>query len=152
MLFRSLTVLLTPEQTTGRRVLLLLRDDIPQNERLPKHLAKVGALVTKSEVPGYAAMMRDTFDAVVPDAALTKIREWLEDRYPLDGHLGSALVPAEGDGGFLTAPDGAGESVRETPVRFGPHGNLFGMLTTPVVPQAQEDGRASCRERVSYHV
>ena len=131
----DLGALLGADSLAGKHALLLQRDDIPQNERLAKALAKAGVTVAKSEVGGYAAMMRDTFDAVVPEAALDEIREWLEARYPLDGHMAPALLRTEGDGSFLTAREGEEETVRETPVRFGPHGNLFGFLSRPVTPQ-----------------
>lgn len=129
----DLVTLATAETLGRRKVLLLKRDDIPQNDKLARHLEKLGDEVTQSDVPGYAAMMRDTFDAVVPDEALAVVRDWLELHYPLQGE--SQRVGETEDAAFVTVPGAGGAAVRETPVRFGPHQNLFGIVTSPVEPQ-----------------
>jgi len=136
----DLTTLATADNLSPREVLMLQRDDIPQNGKLTRHLEKIGCPVTTTEVGGYAAMMRDTFDAVVPEAALTEIREWLEQRHALQAgapaaavDTGDAVIPTRGAGGV---------EVRDTPLRFGAHGNLFGILSGPVVPQG-ERGRTA---------
>lgn len=131
----DLSVQLTAANLGGRKVLLLARDDIPQNDKLARHLGKIGCQVTQSAVGGYAAMMRDTFDAVVPDEALGEIRDWLQARYPLQGAAG--LLSDLGDGSIYTAAGGSSASVRDTPVRFGANANLFGILSAPVEPQGQ---------------
>ncbi|QHI98584.1 hypothetical protein GT347_11605 [Xylophilus rhododendri] len=134
----DLTSIVTPQNAAGRAVLLLERDDIPPNEKLARHLRAVGCDVTQSPVGGYAAMMRDTFDAVVPDEALGVIREWLEARYPMQGAGHPQAL--ETDGAFTLKQDGV--AVRDTPVRFGAHGNLFGILSRAVEPQGLR-GRAA---------
>lgn len=131
----DLTALVTAERLAGRPVLLMSRDDIPHNPKLEKHLRKIGCEVGTTDVPGYGAMMRDTFDAVVPDAALAEIGEWLKARHPPSDVVAAPVAPLPES--FLVDANGGRATVRETPVRFGPHRNLFGILTAPVEPQSQ---------------
>ena len=80
------------------------------------------------------------FRSVVPDAALAEIREWLETRHPLVATPPSpSLRMAEN---YRVDADGGQTVVNETPVRFGAHRNLFGILSAPVEPQLQRSGTA----------
>lgn len=136
----DLTAMVTAERLGGRPVLLMSRDDIPHNPKLEKHLRKIGCEVSTTDVPGYAAMMRDTFDALVPDAALAEIVEWLKARHAPSDQV-AAPVATVADS-FLVDADGGRTTVRETVVRFGPYHNLFGILTAPVGAQPQRASTA----------
>jgi dienelactone hydrolase len=136
----DLSTLTTADNLAPRAVLLMSRDDIPHNEKLTRHLRKIGCAVDTTDVPGYGAMMRDTFDAVVPDAALAEIREWLETRHPLVASAPAPLLPMSES--YPVDADGGRATVNEKPVRFGSHHNLFGILGTPAEPQPQRSRTA----------
>ena len=114
----------------ARRALVVPRDDLPGGEsRLAKHLANCGAEVRVEPAPGYARMMRDPQDTVVPDETLERMIDWLlEAEYP--GPLPPPV--AERGSTLLTASVSAGaSSVRERAVQFGAGGRLFGIVTEP---------------------
>jgi dienelactone hydrolase len=113
-------------------ILLLGRDDLPDGGLLSRHLAGLDCELSRSEAAGYAGMMRDTFDAVVPEAAFREIRGWLEGRYPLWPAQGA--WPAAVAAPILACSDD-GAQVRETPVHFGSGGELFGILAEPAGAQ-----------------
>ena len=136
----DLGTLVTAGNLAPRAVLLMSRDDIPHNEKLTRHLRKIGCEVDTTDVPGYGAMMRDTFDAVVPDAALAEIRDWLETRHPLVAAPPAPVVHMAES--YRVDADGGRATVNEKAVRFGPHSNLFGILCTPIEPQLQRSGTA----------
>jgi alpha-beta hydrolase superfamily lysophospholipase len=123
-----------------------------------------GAHATLAADDGYLAMMRDDpYDSVVPTATIGTIVTWLcEEPPPADGGSGSALpfgpsagaapdlrAAASASGGTesehardtMTLPVSDGGTVRETPVVFGDHGSLFGILTEP------EAGQSAARDR-----
>ena len=139
----DLSAIATAGNLAPRPVLLLQRDDIPQNGKLARHLEAIGCPVTASEAGGYAAMMRDTFDAVVPEAALAEIRGWLEQHYPVRPAAATAIgnIGDIGDG-EMRMTTAAGVAIHDTPMRFGSHGNLFGILSRPVQPQGGRAGTA----------
>lgn len=132
--------LLDQKERPARFALMLARDDIPQSEKLPNHLSKIGCEVTTLKPPGYAGMMLDTFDAVVPLQALDEIRDWLGERYPLTPcpEMRVGTLPTSLIGGSR----GAESDVRERPVRFGPDDQFFGILTEPLRPQGDRASTA----------
>lgn len=114
-------------------VLLLDRDDIPMGERLARHLRQLGGEFARSDLAGYAAMMRDPYEAVVPHTALQAIGGWLAARH-------ARAVPAVAEPADLPcrlSMAGASGGIDEWPVRFGRDGNLFGVLSRPADPQAE---------------
>ena len=126
--------LLDQKDPPARFALLLARDDIPQSEKLANHLLKTGCEVTTLKPPGYAGMMLDTFDAVVPVEALTTVRDWLSERYNPSPQ--QSISPPAPTGFLVGGTRGAESDVRERPVRFGPEGQFFGIVTEPLRPQA----------------
>ena len=114
-------------------ILLMARDDIPASEKLARHLAKIGATVDQSSAPGYAGMMLDTFDAIVPTAALDAVTEWLSVRYPLQPGLPARTTPEAPV--LLLGGLGPESAVMETPAFFGPGQRFFGMVSEPVEPK-----------------
>jgi alpha-beta hydrolase superfamily lysophospholipase len=114
-----------PRPVAGR-VLLLARDDLPGNEEgLATHLRAGGATVQLEREPGYAAMMRDPQESILPVKALETIVGWLE------ATAGASEVPA--------APAGTPSSTIRSPsfdeaLAFFPSGreaDLFGVVTAP---------------------
>lgn len=127
--------LLDQKEPPARYALMLARDDIPQSEKLSNYLAKIGCEVTALKPPGYAAMMLDTFDAVVPIQALGGIRDWLLERSPAAPRAG-VLLPAPTTP-LIGGTRGAESDVRERPCRFGADGQFFGIITEPLRPQGE---------------
>jgi alpha-beta hydrolase superfamily lysophospholipase len=112
------------------RALLLSRDDLAEDPRLAEALARQGVDVTRAPGVGYAGMMQDAFDSVVPHATLDQVAGWLEagapaPRAPLPGLRAAALASGAG-----------GEPLAEEAVRFGPGRRLFGVLTSPAAGRA----------------
>ena len=121
-----------------RPVLLVERDDLPPNQKLARALAGAGADLEVRRLPGYAEMMRNPHEAVVPAALWGGIRAWLEARSAPARPLAPAVeLAADHPRGSIElieapSPDAAPERVRDTPIAFGPEGRLFGILTEPV--------------------
>ncbi len=111
-------------------VLLLARDDIPESDKLARHLGDLGCGLTHRKVPGYAGMMRDTFDSVVPLVAFAEIRSWLEALHPIQP--AAYASPISVTASLVAGTRGAETTLRETPVSFGPGGKLFGILSKPL--------------------
>ena len=103
-------------------VLLIRRDDLPDDPRLGKSLAALGAAVTTEAWPGYAAMMRDAQDTEIPVAAIRSLVGWLTARtrpVPVP-----AAVPART--GVLTHA-----AYTEEPLLVDGSARVFGILTRP---------------------
>ena len=106
---------------------------------MPTQYRDLGVEVTCAAWPGYAGMMVEPHEAVLPHGTLHSISEW----------LGTAPVPApQPQLDPLSAPgqvlrqiaapapvDSVLEGVRETPLVFGAHMDLFGILAEPAAPQ-----------------
>lgn len=125
----------TTTQPPAPDVLLLARDDLPESEKLGRHLGKIGSRVTALKVAGYADMMRDTFDSVVPTEALHTIRDWLLSKHAA---VASTEMPLPTPSAGITVGSRSSDSgVCERPVHFGPGGALFGILSTPLQSKAR---------------
>ena len=115
------------------KILLLARDDVPVNDKLARHLLKIGCEVEQPVATGYAAMMFDTFDAIVPTEAFAVIAAWLDWQHALQNvppSTAANTVPR------LIAGSRAAESdVVESPVSFGPGGQFFGIVSESLQPQ-----------------
>jgi alpha-beta hydrolase superfamily lysophospholipase len=105
------------------RVLLLSRDDIPQDGGIAMALRRRGAAVTARPLAGYAAMMRDAFESVVPYEAIDETVAWLADVDPL-------LRPHASPAADRPAAAAHGERL----LQFGPAARLFGILTPAARP------------------
>ena len=103
-------------------VLLISRDDLPDDPRLGKSLAALGAIVTAEMWPGYAAMMRDAQDTEIPVAATHSLVGWLTAQTRLA--LVSAAKPAI-KGGLTNA------AYTEEPLWVNASARIFGILTRP---------------------
>lgn len=58
------------------RVLLLGRDDLPEDDRFARHIGAAGATVTALRCEGYAAMMQDAYLSAVPTTAFDHVVEF----------------------------------------------------------------------------
>jgi pimeloyl-ACP methyl ester carboxylesterase len=122
--------LLAAKERVAARVLIVPRDDIPGGEgRLAKHFGATGADVELASEPGYADMMRDAQDTVVPSAALDKMIAWLEvAKYPEAHHVGA---PRSVRNVLASNGSSLGPPIRELYVRFGEGQRLFGIVNEP---------------------
>jgi pimeloyl-ACP methyl ester carboxylesterase len=131
--------LLAQDGRPAARALVLPRDDLPGGEeRLARHLAARGVDTLFRAEPGYARMMRDPGETVVPEAAVEAIVAWVvEAPGPGLATLGGGGAPSS----VLRASSPETRCpVREESLRFGEGGRLSGVLTEP-------SARASIRGR-----
>lgn len=103
-------------------VLLVGRDDLPEDTRLARSLAALGATVTAETWPGYAAMMRDAQDTEIPVSAIRSLADWLIAR-TAPAPVSAAVPP---NAGRLTAAD-----YTEEAVFWNSDACRFGILTRP---------------------
>ncbi len=118
------------KERVAKRVLIVPRADLPGGEaKLAKTFTAAGADVRVAPEPGYARMMRDPQETVVPDETLEKMIDWLaEGNYPEE----RAARPPKSVRGTMSAlgPTKKG-AVTERPIQFGEDNRLFGILTEP---------------------
>lgn len=112
------------------KVLIVRRDDGPVDDRVADAFAAAGAEVTRAAWTGYGAMMAAPHRSVAPVALFENVAGWLR------ALPGVPAVPPDVSRIPCTLASSAvvdrSALVRERPVRFGPGGRLFGMLSTPV--------------------
>ncbi len=127
----------------ARRVLVLDRDDVPGGANIVTGLRNAGASVDLETPRGYAELMRDPHEAVVPTAAWSFIAEWLvantsaapgrrtsSDAESPKLEAGAPVVSEEGRWRHHDVTDEPGAV--EEPVTFGPDRRLFGILASPL--------------------
>ncbi len=116
--------------SAAKRILIVSRDDLPGTEiHLAKHFERQGAAVRVASEPGYARMMRDPQETVVPTATLDKLAAWVEE----GARTESATPRSEPDPppSLAVFVRVKGETVRERAVLFGEGRRLFGVVTEP---------------------
>jgi alpha/beta superfamily hydrolase len=121
------------------RVLVLERAEMPTAEKWAQKLREWDTLVDYSPMSGYAEMMLDNHESIVPQGIVAAATHWLR-HLPTHPHTdtpagaGTALdsvtliAPAVADP-MLTEPRQT--PVQEHAVRFGDCNRLFGIVTTP---------------------
>lgn len=130
---------LTDGRSPGKgRVLYLRREDKTGNDPLPAAMEKSGATVSAEVVPGYATMMVDPHNSVVPEQVIDRVAQWFRESDPVTATPPRSSEPSGWASG-TTASIGSG--VLETAVRFGPEHRLFGILS-----EAED---ASARQRTA---
>ena len=122
-----------PEVPPARRVMIVGRDDLPIEGPLPTAYKAMGLDTTYTVLPGYAGIMVEPHDGVVPTATLGLITEWLcaAPAAASAEAMPAASVPLPAlplPGPCIT------NGAQETPLSFGPAHNLFGILTQPARP------------------
>lgn len=113
----------------ARRALIIGRDDMPADGRLPARYRELGVDTTFAMWPGYQGMMAEPHEAVFESGTLDSIVEWLVE-------TASQPAPAV-EASFEVAkspawpPDYLVDGIRETAIAFGPGDSLFGILSEP---------------------
>ncbi len=130
--------LLARRERPARRVLVVPRDLASAEARLVTHLEAVGAAVTVARESGYALMMRDPQDTIVPVGTLDGIVEWLAHGEPLDSPHPPSRDHAPPP--VLTTTAASGAEVREEAVQFGDGDRLFGVVTEPIARECLAGG------------
>lgn len=108
-----------------RGALVIGRDDLGADERLPRRLAELGVPHEAVRMPGYERMVCESIFTEVPRATLDLIADWL-------GRVSAGVEPTS-----PRPPRAAGvpaleiEELREEPMSFGPGERLFGVLCRP---------------------
>jgi pimeloyl-ACP methyl ester carboxylesterase len=119
--------LLAVDKMPAAQVLLISRADFAPDERLANRLRALGSLVEHLPLPGYAEMMLDAHDAIVPTEMIQAVCGWLDARATrrdpdvrvtqLRSSAGKAVPVASG--------------VEETAVFLDEQHRLFGILSAP---------------------
>ena len=132
--------LLTQRERAAERALILPREGLEGGEkRLAGNLAERGVATVVYDAPGYARMMRDPQDTIVPFATLDAIVDWLREPAAPEHVARGAEVRST----VLTAwGQATRRQVREEPFYFGDGGHLFGILTEPDTASARRGGPA----------
>jgi len=65
-----------------KNILLLHRDDLPNDPHFMSHLTNRGTQVQQQNISGYALLMRDPHQSVVPEAVFATVTQWLTDIHP----------------------------------------------------------------------
>ncbi len=119
--------LLKLEVAPAKHVLIIARDDMPNEGPLPASLRKLGAEVTFRNLPGYRRMMVEPHEGDVAHDTLKEITTWLSELHPVaSAEELSELTPARPE-----QREAIFGHVREIPLIFGPERNLFGILAEP---------------------
>lgn len=125
-------------------VLIVKRDDLPgQEERLAQSLGQLGVEVTMQERGGYAAMMKEAHNSVLPHDVCRTVVGWLSsgrntaqvervpDPWPGAGDRPGVPTSSGPPPGTAVSISGPAGLVEERAVTFGADGQLFGILCTP---------------------
>jgi alpha-beta hydrolase superfamily lysophospholipase len=114
------------------QVLLLNRSDLPADQALAGHLRTLGAQVTQRPFPGFAELMLDAHDSVVPHDALTDCVDWL---IGLEAQCAGTRAASTAEPLPLARPPPV--EAMERAVTLDAQTGLFGILTpaAPVRPR-----------------
>jgi alpha-beta hydrolase superfamily lysophospholipase len=115
----------TTARSPAPEVLILERDDMPSSDKLAKHLGALGASVERRSMPGYAGMMLDPHESVVPAAMIAATTVWLSGR----ARIMDAPLPAASPRSTASLPVAPG--VEETARFVDAHGTVFSILSAP---------------------
>jgi pimeloyl-ACP methyl ester carboxylesterase len=110
------------------RVLLVDRTDLPVDGLLEERLRQLGSKVAHLAFDGYADMLRDTHETIVPHEMIRDVLDWIPQQ-------DSAATFASGLGTSceLDWPSTTGTGrLREQAVRFGTGDSIFGVVTEAV--------------------
>jgi pimeloyl-ACP methyl ester carboxylesterase len=119
-----------------RHVLLIERLDLPVDDSLPRHFSGLGIEVTRQAFGGYAEMMLEAHETVVPDKMLDESLVWLGSLdAPTPGiELVQSVPPVCSVAPFarISLKNDHGECrIRETPVFLDESCRLFGIVSEP---------------------
>jgi alpha-beta hydrolase superfamily lysophospholipase len=128
-------------------VLLVDRDDRPAPAAVETGLTNAGARVTKICGDGTAAMLQLPHLAVIPEALLDRIVEWLSTPAAAPAPDVPLAQPAS-----IGSEVWCGDGWTERALRFGAGNRLFGVLTAPEHPAADAPALILLNTAVEYHI
>lgn len=129
----TLDVLAVHSKASGG-VLLIQRQDLPSDHKLRDHFSARGIPVDSIDCPGYADMMAEPLDTVVPQVAIDSTVDWLVQRtQALTVQPTEPALPATMAYTF-TATDGSSAPLMDVACQFGPESGLLGIYTRHVAP------------------
>jgi alpha-beta hydrolase superfamily lysophospholipase len=139
------------------QLLVLDRDDLPVARGWCETLRAAGLGIEYAALPGFVEMMmRAPQFAALPQAMLARARAWLlAYASPSGSRPHAAAYPASSPAGEppLPVPDsGPGEDATERPVRFGPDGLLFGIVTAPRRGEPRRRAVVLVNNGADYHI
>ncbi|MEK6260649.1 MAG: alpha/beta fold hydrolase [Planctomycetota bacterium] len=122
-----------------RRVLLVSRDDLPDDTRLSDHLSEAGVSVEKIAAPGFTEMMVEPHRSLVPETAIREITRWLTQKISAEASPTPVIdisyaTPTETLMPSATSPphNKGDQHFRESAVRISTQPDLFGIVCEPV--------------------
>lgn len=132
-------------QPQCRRVLLVSRDDLPDDIRLSDHLSATGLVVETLRVPGFVEMMQEPHRSQVPAVAITQITTWLVQHISATASSTSMFdLRRATPTSALISPavnslhNEISQYLRESAVRFSEQPDLFGIVCEPVVATSND--------------
>jgi pimeloyl-ACP methyl ester carboxylesterase len=111
----------------AEKVLVVGRDDVPDDDKLARAFEAQGAKTTYEKLPGYAEMMVAPHKSVFPEKLYEAVRAWLDEAGEDTGREARPRPSSTARARGAVAP-----GVREETIRFGANGAWFGVLTEPV--------------------
>jgi alpha-beta hydrolase superfamily lysophospholipase len=139
----------------GRASILIIdRDDVPTAQTWYRSLRTAGADAEYLTLPGFVGMMMTApFLTALPDAMLAKTREWLVRFAARPGtNTGSAALAARSARRLPLPDSGSRDAITEHPVRFGPDGILFGIVSEPPRGEQRRRGVVLLNNGADYHI
>lgn len=122
-------------------IFVIGRDDVPDDDKIAKAQAALGAVTKYEKLPGYAEMMVAPHKFVFPEAVYAAMRDWLDETSPSAPVPDTSEKPARAKGKPTARAYGVVASgVREEAMRFGPSNGYVGVLTEPV-DKARSQGK-----------
>jgi hypothetical protein len=118
----------------ARRVLIVPRDDLPEDGALALRCAALGADLTTATAPGYAAAMLEPHNSVVPPRVIDAIAGWLTAAHASASPRTGTSSAATRETLLTEASDATARDsvvVRERPLFLDANERLFGVLTEP---------------------
>ena len=97
----------------ARQVLLLERDDLPGPDAWATAMSEAGTGVTRLRLPGYASMVLDPHNAIVPEAVIRAATDWIANAV---GTAAPRETPPPAAGDARTLPP---SSIPEARIRHG---------------------------------
>lgn len=125
------------------KVLVLGRNDVPDDDKVARASEALGAEATYTQLPGYAEMMVAPHKSVFPEAVYEAFVGWLGKAEANAKGEAKAEAEAKGEAKAKATAGAQGlvaDGVREEAVRFGAKGGFFGVLTEPV-DEARSKGK-----------
>jgi pimeloyl-ACP methyl ester carboxylesterase len=126
-------------QTAPSRILLLERADLPTDDTLATHLTQLGSDVGRLPFSGYADMLRDPHETVVPDAMIGTVVDWLVASSHATSSMVSTTETLRTQCRFAWSSQGTTAELQEWAIRICPGQNVFGIVTSAAAPAAGQD-------------